>query len=95
MIRVEEKTIERRIVMDSTGQSGKSIRYQIHIRGKLDSKWSEWFAGFSITHTNGETVLEGTVADQSALYGILDKIHDLGLTLIRVERLSKESNLTP
>jgi hypothetical protein len=49
------------------GQSKNSIRYQIHIRGKL--------------------VLEGAVADQSALYGILAKLHDLGLTLIRVERL--------
>jgi hypothetical protein len=79
--------------MDCPGQSGKPIKYQIHIRGKLDPKWSEWFAGFSITHTNGETVLQGSVPDQSALYGILAKIHDLGLTLIRVERLSKESNL--
>jgi hypothetical protein len=90
MICGRKKTIKRRIVMDRIGQSGKSIRYQVHIRGKLDPQWSEWFAGFLITHTNGETVLEGAVADQSALYGILAKIHDLGLTLIRVERLSKE-----
>ena len=74
--------------MSCLGQFETSICYQIHIRGKLDPKWSEWFSGFSITHTNGETVLEGTVPDQSALYGILAKIHDLGLTLIRVERLS-------
>ena len=74
--------------MSCPGQFKKSICYQIHIRGKLDTKWSEWFSGFSITHTNGETVLEGAVADQSALYGLLAKIHDLGLTLIRVERLS-------
>lgn len=75
-------------------QSEKSIRYQIIICGKLDPKWSEWFANFLVTHTNGETVLEGVVADQSALYGILAKIHDLGLILIRVERLSKEINLS-
>jgi hypothetical protein len=82
------KNLFRRIVMESTGQSGTTIRYQIQIRGKLDPKWSEWFAGFLITHTNGETVIQGAVADQSALYGILAKIHDLGLTLIRVERVS-------
>lgn len=73
--------------MESTKQSENSIRYQIHIRGNLDSKWSEWIAGLLIKHTDGETVLEGSVPDQSALYGILTKIHDLGLTLIRVERL--------
>lgn len=77
------------------GQSEKSIHYQIHIYEKLDSKWSEWFTDFVITHTDGGTILEGAVADQSALYGILVKIHDLGLTLIRVERLSKEFNLSP
>jgi hypothetical protein len=92
---MEEITIDRRMIMDSTGRSGTTIRYQIQIRGKLDLKWSEWFDGFLFTHTNGETVLEGAVADQSALYGILAKIHDLGLTLLCVERLSKESNRLP
>jgi len=73
--------------MGCPGHSESSIRYEIHICGKLDQKWSEWFDGFSITHTNGETVLEGAIADQSALYGILAKINDLGLTLKRVEKL--------
>lgn len=75
--------------MSGDRQSGSPIAYQIHVRGQLDQKWSDWFAGFSITHTNGETVLTGSVADQSALYGILAKIHDLGLTLIRVEQVSQ------
>ncbi len=73
--------------MGCPGRSENSIRYQIHICGKLDPKWSEWFASFSIMHTNGETILEGTVPDQSALFGILAKIHDLGLTLMRVEKI--------
>jgi hypothetical protein len=90
-----KKSFSRRSVMRCNGQSGKPIKYQIHIRGKLDPKWSEWFAGFLITHTNGETVLQGTVPDQSALYGILAKIHDLGLTLIRVEQLPEELDLSP
>jgi len=79
--------------MDHPRQSEEYIHYQIHIRGKLDTQWSEWFSGFFITHTNGETILEGTVADQSALFGVLAKIHDLGLTLIRVERVTNEINL--
>jgi hypothetical protein len=81
--------------MDCPKRPAESIRYQIHIRGKLDSKWSDWLAGFSITHTNGETVLEGAVADQSALYGLLAKIHELGLTFIRVEQLSRKPTLSP
>jgi hypothetical protein len=33
------------------------------------------------------TVLSGTLPDQSALHGILDKVRDLGLTVINVRRV--------
>ena len=66
----------------------RDIHYLIQVREKLDPKWSDWFSGFSITDTIDKTILEGVVADQSALYGLLVKIHNLGLTLIRLERLS-------
>lgn len=59
--------------------------YQIAIKGHLDRHWSDWFEGLTITHaTNGETILAGVIADQAALYGVLIKIHDLGLPLIAV-----------
>jgi hypothetical protein len=61
--------------------------YRIHVKGKLDLKWKDWFDGFEITYTNGDTLLTGTVPDQAALHGILAKINDLGLTLISVNIL--------
>jgi hypothetical protein len=36
-----------------------------------------------------ETILTGVVPDQSALHGILDKINDLGLSLISVTKLAQ------
>jgi len=36
---------------------------------------------------NGETLLTGTVADQSALHGLLRKVRDLGIPLISVKRI--------
>ena len=63
-------------------------KYQIRVKGRLDSSWSEWFDGFSITLEGNETSLIGIVADQSALHGILAKINDLGLPLISVNKLS-------
>jgi hypothetical protein len=45
----------------------------------------EWFDGLTITQeSDGDTRLTGVVADQSALYGLLRKVRDLGLTLLAV-----------
>jgi len=61
--------------------------YCIRVQGTIDSTWSDWFGGFTITPQNGETVLEGEVNHQDALHGILAKINELGLSLISVTRL--------
>ena len=60
--------------------------YLIRIQGTIDSTWSDWFGGFTITQQNGETALEGKVMNQAALHGILAKVNDLGLSIISVER---------
>jgi hypothetical protein len=61
--------------------------YQVRVKGGLDTEWSEWFDGFAVTpQANGETLLTGVVADQSALHGLLNKIRDLGLPLLSVNR---------
>ena len=66
--------------------------YQIRVRGNLNPNWEDWFEGFTIKHqVDNETSLVGTVADQAALYGILAKIRDLGLSLISVNRIEKTS----
>ena len=67
-------------------QHGPSI-YEIRVRGHLGSRWSEWFDGLLLTyHGDGTTVLRGHLADQAHLHGLLDKVRDLGLTLISVSR---------
>jgi hypothetical protein len=63
--------------------------YQIRVAGNLDRKWSDWFDGLTIVPQAGgdETLLTGPIADQAALHGILDKIHDLGLPLLAVQQM--------
>ena len=64
-----------------------ALHYQIKVKGVLDDTWSEWFDGLRITHdAAGDTLLEGAVRDQTALYGLLGKARDMGLTLIAVEQ---------
>ncbi len=59
--------------------------YSIRIRGYLDERWSAWFEGLAVTHTeDGDTILQGPVADQAALHGLLARIRDLNLTLVAV-----------
>jgi hypothetical protein len=70
---------------DSTKNPGKSLIYQIRIKGHLDSQWTDWFEGMTITlEDNGETLLSGPVIDQAALHGLLKKVRDLGMPLISV-----------
>lgn len=65
--------------------------YEIRILGHLDNRWADWFEGMRITlEDNGETQLSGLVADQSALYGLLRKVRDLGMPLVSVNRVEPD-----
>ena len=62
------------------------MRYVIRVKGHLDIFWQDWFDNLSITHgRDGTTLLSGPIKDQAALYGILCKMRDLGLTLLSLE----------
>jgi hypothetical protein len=59
--------------------------YQIRIKGHLDSQWTDWFEGLTITlEEGGDTLLTGLVIDQAALHGLLKKVRDLGMPLVSV-----------
>ncbi|HZU00760.1 MAG TPA: hypothetical protein VFA10_13925 [Ktedonobacteraceae bacterium] len=63
--------------------------YQVRVKGYLDQERSSWFDGLTITHNeHGETILSGILVDQAALYGVLLKIRDLGLSLLEVTQKS-------
>jgi hypothetical protein len=65
-----------------------ACHYQIRIRERLDPRWVEWFEGLSLTcEPDGTRLLSGVVRDQAALYGLLIKARDLGLTLLAITRL--------
>ena len=70
----------------------KPAIYEIRVKGILDSKWADWFDGFTIApQPDGDTVLTGRVADQAALHGLLSKVRDLGLPLLSVKRVGSTS----
>ena len=61
--------------------------YEIRVEGHLTDRWSDWFEGLAIQPGPcGETKLSGPLSDQSALLGVLNKIHALNLSIVSVTR---------
>jgi hypothetical protein len=62
-----------------------SQQYRVEVRGHLDPNWSDWFDGLTLTHDpSGNTIMIGDFVDQAALYGLLNKVRNLGLHLVSV-----------
>ena len=58
-------------------------RYLLRVKGHLGSEWSEWFEGLTITwDERDDTILTGQLLDQAALYGVLNKLQNLGVPLL-------------
>lgn len=72
-------------------RSKPTAHYQITVEGELDSGWAESFGGLTIgleyLGDHSVSTLTGPVTDQAALRGMLCKMWDLNLTLIRVRRI--------
>lgn len=63
--------------------------YEIRVRGHLTKRYSGWFGGMDfILEENGDTRMTGALADQAALYGLLKRIRDAGLTLLSIHRVT-------
>ena len=63
------------------------MHVSIRIQGHLDPSWQEWLEGLQIVQeADGTSRLSGTLSDQSALYGVLNKIDRLSLRLLSLER---------
>jgi hypothetical protein len=72
-----------------SSQSGGGI-YEIRVKGHLNSQWSDWLEGLEVKLLdNGEMILSGTIVDQAALMGVLNKLNRLNLPLISVNKVVK------
>jgi hypothetical protein len=77
-----------------TYQQGVSLLqpavYRIKIQGILDKNLSDYYGGMTIEHEgdpkhSARSILMGRLADQSALIGVLNSLHDIGYPILSVE----------
>jgi hypothetical protein len=64
----------------------EALRYQIVVRGAISSRLLQTIEG--VQASDQETVLTAEVVDQSHLHGILERLRDLDIDLVRIEALS-------
>jgi len=66
--------------------------YHIRVQGQLDETWADWLGGLTITpQPDGATLLSGSIIDQAALHGILDRLYGLNLTILSVVQVGNEA----
>jgi hypothetical protein len=63
--------------------------YEIVVRGRLSSRYECAFDGVTLVPHNGKTTLRAELADQSQLYGLLNRLQDFGLELVSVNAVSE------
>ena len=61
--------------------------YEIHVRGQVPPDVVEELEHLTVVDEPAVTVLTGVLPDQSALFGVLAQLQDLGLELIELRRL--------
>ena len=72
-------------------QASQTEQFRLIVEGTVDPMWLDCLGGLAITEQrqSGQPVitqLDGRLADQSALQGVIDTLFMLGLRLMLVER---------
>jgi len=76
----------------SSDSSSPSGTYDIRLRGELDHRWADRLGVPELTHeAGGTTLLRGVSADQAALHGLLQRIRDLGVSIISVTHIPSKT----
>ena len=77
---------------------GGPATYRIVVQGQLGEDWSSRLAGMAITATSrgdkaSHTILVGPIRDQAELKGVLETLHGLHLSILKVEIVDEEGAL--
>ena len=77
-----------RMAAKNTATGGrKPPRYEIRVRGPIGPTLMQAFPTLAASRNGEDTLLTGSLPDQSALYGVIHQLEALGLQLLEIRRL--------
>ena len=76
--------VAQRFAAVMNGESASGRQYRLVLRGELSDRFAKEFEGMHMERVAGTTVLSGNVVDQTHLYGLLDRLPELGIELVSV-----------
>jgi len=68
---------------------GSRQRYEIVVAGRLSRRYECAFDGVTLLPRRGQTTLSVDLADQSQLYGLLNRLRDFGIELVSVNAVAE------
>ena len=76
-----------RVPADQSATGGSARRcYEIRVRGPIGPTIMQAFPALTATRSGHDTLLTGSLPDQSALYGVINQLETLGLQLLEIRR---------
>jgi hypothetical protein len=63
--------------------------YQLVVDGELSERFAYLFEGMRFEQVTGTTVITGPVVDQAQLFGLIDRVQEVGLVLLSVKQLAR------
>jgi hypothetical protein len=75
-----------RVAADKSATGGaEPRRYEIRVRGPIGATIMQAFPTLTASRSGRDTLLAGSIPDQSALYGVIHQLEALGLQLLDVQ----------
>ncbi len=61
------------------------IKLTVRVIGVLGPDWSDWFGGLQVRAADcGKTEISGQLEDYAAVYGVIERLRDLGMRMVEV-----------
>jgi hypothetical protein len=66
-------------------KDSQPINIEITIRGSISTQMEGWFEGMSVLSGEDRSSIRGTLPDQQALYGLVNLLRDLGVSILSIK----------